>query len=442
MLRASRLIALLSAASLSAALSGGSVSVADAGIWSPPATLSSCPALEAPQVLFPQDSPSHATGPGAIIWRAAATCAGGEGARLARLGAGDVPGGESTPRTATGRPLALRGPLLASVAPHGQLLLASTRDARAGAGQLVQGLAGGPFSPLTGVSAPFALAHGYLGDVAVASAAAGGVVGLRVERYFAHSLASRAVASDPPEIGAPQNLSLALDYRTDALEAWVQHGALLARWLPASGGLQPLQPLASVAGRVHLTTLLSDNNRAIVAWAEDRHGSTRVYLDRSGTGVRFGTPKLLEQFRDPTGSPSPSASPQLVRLSSESVMFAWAAASQGHWLIRTAAIDLLGIGAPTTIAAPSGDALLEALVPGPKGDALLLWSEPQSGQALYAARGFDTFPDKTVFAAPEQVAPPGSNSQATVALDPANDRAVAVWRGPGGDLQYAIRASP
>ena len=383
----------------------------------------------------------HATGPGAIVWRAAAACTGGEGARLARLGAGDVPGGESIPRTAAGRPLALRGPLLASVAPHGQLMLASTHG-QGGAGQLAQGLAGGPFSPLAGVSPPFALARGYLGDVAVASTAAGGLVGLRVERYFAHSLASRAVASDPPEIGAPQNISLALDYRTDALEAWVQHGVLLARWLPASGGLQPLQRLANVSGSVHLTTLLSDNNRAIIAWTEDRHGSTRVYLDRSASGVRFGAPKLLEQFHDPTGSPSPSASPQLVRLSSESVMLAWAAVSQGHWVIRTAAIDLLGIGAPTTIAAPSGDALLEALDPGPEGDALLLWREPESGQALYAARGFDTFPDRTAFAAPEQVAPPGSNSQAAVALDPASDRAVAVWRGPGGVLRYAVRASP
>jgi hypothetical protein len=250
------------------------------------------------------------------------------------------------------------------------------------------------------------------------------------------------VASDPPEIGAPQNISLALDYRTDALEVWAQDGALLARWLPASGGVRPLQRLASVSGGVHLTTLLSDNNRAIIAWAEARHGSTRVYLDRSASGVRFGTPKLLEQFHDPTGSPSPSASPQLVRLSSESVMLAWAAVSQGHWVIRTAAIDLLGIGAPTTIAAPSGDALLEALDPGPEGDALLLWREPESGQALYAARGFDTFPDRTAFAAPEQVAPPGSNSQAAGALDPASDRAVAVWRGPRGVLQYAIRASP
>jgi hypothetical protein len=127
-------------------------------------------------------------------------------------------------------------------------------------------------------------------------------------------------------------------------------------------------------------------------------------------------------------------------------MMAWAAGAGGAWVIRSAAIDLLGIGAPTTIAAPAGDALLEDLAPGPAGDALLLWGEPQSGgargSALFAARGFDTSPDRTVFAAPEQVAAAASNGQATVALDPASDRAVAVWRGPGGRLQYALRGSP
>jgi hypothetical protein len=427
-------------------LGAGGAGAAEAGEWSPPATLSSCPALEAPEVLFPSDGPSHPTGPGAILWRASSHCTGGEGARLARLGPDGLPGAESIPRTAAGRRIALTGPLAASAAPHGELLLASAGSARAGLGQLAQGRAGGPFSPLAAVAAPFALARGYLGDVAVASPAAGGAVGLRVERYFARRLAPRAVPRSAGAASPPRGLSLALDYRTDALAVWQQGGSLLARWLPASGGEHPLEHLATVSGEVHLATLLSDNNRAIVAWAEDRHGSTSVYLARSGAGVRFGAATLLERFPDPAGAPAPSASPRLVRLSSESVMMAWAAGAGGSWVVRTAAIDLLGIGAPTTIAAPAGDALLEDLAPGPAGDALLLWAEPQSGgapgSALFAARGFDTYPDRTVFAAPEQVAAAASNSQATVALDPASDRAVAVWRGPGDGLQYALRASP
>ncbi len=418
--------------------------------WSAPAALSSCAALEAPEVLFPQDSPVHATGPGAVLWRAALSCPGGEGARLAQLSAADVPGAEATPRSAGGARILLTGALSASLAPHGTLLLASATSARPGVGQLAQGRADGPFTALAAVAPPFALAHGYLGDAAVASTSAGGALGLRVERYFERRLSARAVAQSTGVTPAPRAISLALDYRTDALAVWVARNSLLARWLPASGGVHPLEHLATVSGSIHLRSLLSDNNHAIVAWAEDREGRTRVYLARSGAGVRFGAPKLLEQFHDPSGATATPVSPLLVRLSSESVMIAWAGVTAGHWVLRTAAIDQLGIGAASTIGA-RGDALLEDLATGPAGDAVVLWGEPQAGsdgasepaeQALFAARGFDAYPDRTVFGAPEQVAPAGANSQASVALDPSSDGAVAVWHGAEDRLQYALRAPP
>jgi hypothetical protein len=128
-------------------------------------------------------------------------------------------------------------------------------------------------------------------------------------------------------------------------------------------------------------------------------------------------------------------------------MIAWAGAAEGRWVVRTAAIDLLGVGAPSTIAAPGADALLADLVPGPDDDALVLWTQPQpsparpepAAQAIFAARGFDAYPRRTVFGAPEQVAPPGPASDATVAVDPHGDGAVALWRGAGEALEYAIR---
>ena len=98
----------------------------------------------------------------------------------------------------------------------------------------------------------------------------------------------------------------------------------------------------------------------------------------------------------------------------------------------------------------SADALLSDLEPGPDGEALALWSEaqPTAGgrldarrQALFAARGIDAFPGQTIFGQPEQLAPPGPNEDATVAFDPASDRALALWRGEGGAVDYAIRAS-
>ena len=63
-------------------------------------------------------------------------------------------------------------------------------------------------------------------------------------------------------------------------------------------------------------------------------------------------------------------------------------------------------------------------------------------QAIFAARGFDAYPGRTVFGAAEQVATPAAVTDATVALDPASDRALALWRGEGARVEYAIRTGP
>ena len=247
-----------------------------------------------------------------------------------------------------------------------------------------------------------------------------------------------------------QALTLAMDYRSDALAVWAQRGAIYARDLPAKGAAHPIQRLASVGSHPRIAALLSDDDRAIVAWADQRGSETAVYIDRSATGVRFGAPELLERFRDPDGLSSPAGSPSLVRLSSESVMLAWAGSAAGHWVVRTAPVDLNGVGAVSTIAASGGDALLAALAPGPDDDALVLWTEPlptaagppdMERQAIFAARGIDAYPGQTVFGEPEQLAPPAPVIDATVALDPDSDRAVAVWQGEAATIEYSIRSS-
>jgi hypothetical protein len=334
-------------------------------------------------------------------------------------------------------------------------LIASSQPGGAGGGALVQGSAGGPLSPLgaiAGAASTSALASGYLGDAAVASplSARGGRarIQVRIERYFAHGFSApmtfTGAATGP--VGA---LTFAIDYRTDAIVVWYQAGAIYARDLPASGTVHATERLASAAAQTSITALISDNNRAIVAWAEQQGDQTSVYLDQSARGVLFGAPRLLERFSNPGALRSPSASPRLIRLSSESVMLAWAGAEGGHWVVRTAAIDQRGLRAVSTISAPGSDALLAGLEPGPDGEALALWSEPQRTpqgqldvhrQAIYAARGVDAAPGRTIFSKPEQIAAPGPNSDATVAFDPASDRALALWRGSGGTLQYAVRS--
>lgn len=423
--------------------------------WSAPATVNPCPAAAAAQVVFPSDRPSRGTGPGAIVWSDSADCPGGEGARVAALGASDEPLAPATPRTVAGLPIAPRGALVASGAPHGQVLIAGAAPGAPQAGLAVQGTAGGPFAaiaPAGGASAPIALTSGYLGDVALASppARAADALGVHVERFFAHRFVRNV--SGPTASSAPVGaLTLAMDFRSEVLAVWQQGACVYARLVPNRGAPRAIQRLASVGSHVQIAAVLSDDERGIVAWSEQRGEETAVYIDRSASGVRFGAPQLLERFRDPDGLPAPAASPSLVRLSSESVMLAWAGASGGRWVVRAAPVDLNGVGDTSTIAAPSGtDALLAHLAAGPIGDALVLWTEPLPSadgapdvarQAIFVARGLDDYPEHGMFGTPEQVAPPTTVSDATVAIDPDNDRAVAVWRGEADAVEYSIRAA-
>jgi len=426
---------------------------AGAAGWTLPGTLSDCGGSE-PHVVFPSEEPTRASGPGAVVWNAAAACSGGEGAHVAPVTSLDLPRSGTALRGARGEAPLVRGPLAATGAPHGEILVVGGGGGGAHDLLAVQGRAGGPFSTLTpasGLAAPFALTTAYLGDAAILASPRGGPLAgplrLHIARFFAHTLVRNQQAGARRE--SVRTLAVALDYRTDAIAVWAHHGGLYARDMPGRGAPRRVQLLASVGSNVHIAALLSDDYRAIVAWSEQRGGQTSLYFDQSSVGVRFGAPRLLERVQNPAGVPAPAASPRLIRLSNESVMIAWAGVQAGHWVVRTAAIDQHGIGAPTTMQAPGVDALLCCLAVGPDAEALVMWTEPQPGagnmpdlaeQALFAARGVDARPRRTIFEAPEEVAPPGPISDAAVAFDPASDRALAVWRNEGGALQYAIRS--
>jgi hypothetical protein len=296
---------------------------------------------------------------------------------------------------------------------------------------------------------PYAVTDGYLGDLALTARAGGETdpLQLQVERFYTHSFVRSTAAG--AAFGPIQTQTVALDYRTDALVVWAQSGTVYAQSVPAKGSARPVQRLAAAGARVSLSAVISDNYRATVAWSEQRGNQTSVYLDRSSTGVSFGKPQLLERFNDVHGLAPPPGSPQLVRLSTESVVLAWAAVSEGRWVVRVAALDEDGIGLPATIAAPRGDALLSDVAPGPTSDLLVLWTEPKPGtqaeggtpeHAIFAARGFRIHPDRMWFPPAEEVASAGAAGEATAAFDPDTDRAVASWQADGS-VQYAVRAA-
>ncbi len=431
--------------------------------WSAPTILSGCPGTGAPHVVFPSDSPTHGTGPGAIVWSASSPCPAGAGVLVAAISPedDDVPGQPALPRTASGQTIALRGSVAATPGPYGRIVIAgaSAGEHTAPAGELLltEGRAGGPFASPTALGGPastFAFTTAYLGDVAFASlidTPRESATQLRVQRHHADRFAAPALLGATGAAGSSsvQALTVALDYRSDALAAWSAQGSLYARELPAAGAPQPVQRLGpGPPPGARIAAVLSDDDRAIVAWSDRHDGQTSVYVSRSQPGVRFAGPQLLEEFPDPPDLPEYVVSPRLVRLSSESVMLAWTGAVAGHWAIRVAAIDMHGVRPSSTISPAGQDALLAALAPGPDDEALALWTEPLQtatgldlgSQAIFAARGFDANPGHTAFAAGEPIAPPGPNSEATVALDPDSDRAVAAWRTGTGQLAYAIRA--
>ena len=430
------------------------VAAGTGGRWSAPGLLSACPETSAPQVIFPSDSPSHGTGPGAVVWGAARACPGGEGARVAPIGAGDVPAGVGEEGADAPHRLDLRGALIAARAPRGKIVIAGGTPAEDRVGALLrEGSAAGPFAPLAsseGQPGPIALASGYLGDVALLAAVQGapGEEGLRlrVQRYYADGF-GHWIGVSGARAGPIASLTSAMDYRSDVLAVWWQEGAIDAREVPAGDIGRPVQRLATAAAGPELTALLSDDDHGIVAWSERRRGETSVYLDVSRRGVRFGPPRLVEHFADPDGADLPAVGVHLVRLSSESVLMVWAGAAGGRWVVRAAAIELGGPGPISTLAAPGGDAQLAAVAAGPRDEALALWSEPQPSavagpvpsSALFAARVIEPHPAGTVFGAPEQLAPPGAYADATLAIDPDSGRGLAVWEAGGGSLEYSIR---
>ena len=415
--------------------------------WSAPASLAPCAAAGAPDVVFPSDSPSHATGPGAVLWPAGAGCAGGAGARIDVLAPGRAPGPAQPPRSAGGAPLGPAGPLAAATAPGGRVVIAGADPRRADRALVVEGRAGGAFTPIARGAATTpagALANAYLGDLALLEPQAGRLT-LAVQRWFGGPLGARGVLAPSRGAGA---VTVAMDYRSDAIAAWTAGGSVWARALPASGRLLAAQRLGPAGSATRIAALLSDDNRAIVMWSTVRDGSTQVYLDQSATGPRFGSPRRIEHAPDPHGLAPPEGSPQLVRLSSESVMCAWTGVADGRWVVHTAPIDQRGLRSVATLAPPAGDLVLDALAPGPRGEAVALLSEPlleaaglpvPGRAALLAARGIDAAPGRTLFAAPELVAPPGPVSGAAVGIEPGTDRALAVWRGEAGAIEYSER---
>jgi len=400
------------------------------GRWSAASTLDSCASGGTPRIAFPASSPADRTGDGALVWLRGPRCPGGAGVRFAAIDGHDRFAREQT--LSSGAAGSGHGAVELTGAEDGRVLLATP-------GTLREGTAGSWRSAALGPAGPVALARAYRGQtLALYALPVAGATALIARRGPLGSSVPRTVARAP---GPLETLATAMDYRTAAIAAWCSAGMLYARSLPGVQlPAQPVQRLGECGRRPSLAALVSDDGRAIVAWIAREAGRTRVFAVISQPGIRFGAPSLLTSYADPRATPPPDGALRLVRLSSGRVLIAWPGVADGRYVVRLAHVSVTGVQRALTLSRSAGDALLDDLVPGPRGDWLALWSQPRGGApALYAAYGGLTPAGSPVHGAPEEVAGDVGPGSAQVAFDPDSDRAIAAWRTAAGALASASR---
>jgi hypothetical protein len=243
-----------------------------------------------------------------------------------------------------------------------------------------------------------------------------------------------------------------MDYRSDVLIAWQQNGGIYAHMLRASGRKDPTQRIGPSNPYPQLQAVVSDNNHGMVAWSDTRLGSlpaTRVYLNPSAIGVRFGAPQLVTAFSDPQQLGRSPGSLEIVRLSSENVLLAWTAAEHGRYVVRAAPALFAASGPSVRLSGTQSGAVLAGLAPGPDREAVALWrgaggpsglGKDPGRSELWTARAFIGRHDRPEAEAPESV-PAGTVVAApALAVDPATDHAVAAWLAPGPSnrVEYAV----
>jgi hypothetical protein len=190
----------------------------------------------------------------------------------------------------------------------------------------------------------------------------------------------------------------------------------------------------------------------MIAWssgeaARGGQAATRTYVDVSETGVRFPAPRLLASFADPAAVAGSPGSLALVRLSSENVLLAWTDVEAGHYAVRGAPAVLAARGSSTLLSSAGAQSVLAGLAPGPAGEAIALWTSAPGGDGpsaaraqLWAERTFVVPHDRLAHLPAQMLAAPGPIAPPSIAVDPANDRALAAWLAltAGPRIEYAV----
>jgi hypothetical protein len=393
--------------------------------WSSAGALPGC---GPPKVVFPFSSPSVRSGAGAIVW------VGCGALEVAPLDGADQPGGarplESVPLAA---PLAVagttRGQIVAVAGAAGQALLGEA-FATHGAARL---------RALGGSDSLVATQTGFIGDVDVATVVAHGggyAIKLRAQRHFQHRF-GRALLL-PVGAAMPTALALGMDYRADRLVIWDANGELYARYVSNDGRVARRQRLGPAGYAPQVSAVLSDDYHAFVIWTVEPPpgvaGTARVLLAHSTFGPHFHGARTLASFGEPAGLRLSPGAVAAERLSSEGVALLWPALSGADLVVEAAGATQSGLRTPSSLAVSGQDVRLGAVATGPDNEIVVLLDVAPRGaarQAIFAVRSnVVRQPGGLGFGALTQLAPPGPNSDPSVAVDPDSDAAVAAWRTP------------
>src|ERR1019366_6657183 len=421
--------------------------------WSAGVTLRTCAPASEPKVVFPLSSPSTRSGRGAILWLGGApNCSGGGSSSTtldsATLHSDDLP---SAPRAIiSGRRLV--GPLSTAGTTARQIVAGmgdSQIASRGGPGAI---LGEGPAAsslwrlvPLGGPAALVATAVGYIGDAAVAVAAAmpgnAQAILLYQQRHYASAFSGPITLT---EGSAPITaLTVALDFRADSIVLWAQAGVIHAQWITNAGRVYPAEVLGPAGYHPQIAAMLSDNNHAFAMWSYEpppgADGPSTIYLEHSGTNSRVafsGQPSTLVQFTEPPALRLTPGSLALERMTpSEGVLAVWTFVQRGSYVENVAGLVSSPALPAATLAQRGADLRLAAVATGPHNDAVaVIERAPRAAagfnataQAILAARTVPGGPGGTAFETPTQLAPPGPHRAASVAIDPATDRPRVAW---------------
>ena len=458
------LILTIAAVALALALSSAS-----AQTWSAPASIATCGGATQPKVVFPFSYPSRRSGEGGILWLGAAPgCpAGATGPTTV-----DVAGLHSDDQPAAARPLAgapaagvsLAPPLTVLGTTNGQVVAIAGSSAQTALASpeavLGEGFATTGFhklSALGGSADLLATANGFIGDADIADVVQtpGGSeqIELLAQRHFAFSFGPPVFLV--PVGSAPVTaLALGMDFRADTIVVWAAGGEIWAQWVTnhdrVKGAPQPLGPSGYAP---QISTVLSDDDRAFVAWTDEpplgTSGVTRVFLDHSAAGVIFHSAEQIASFTEPADVRLTPGALSIDRLSLEGLALVWPMMRGGNYALEAAGVTAHKILTPALISVSGEDLRLGAVATGPRDEIVVLVEvAPRTAtgfdatrQQILATRDGQTKGHPYDFTPLEQLAAAGMNSNPSVAVDPDTDRAVAAWQSvvPGvSTVQWAV----